>query len=62
MRKRKFNKVKDAIGKGVGISSKEVEKEIQIAIDSGFDNPDPVIRAEWEKYLLRGTPDTAGSD
>ena len=46
MRKRKFNKVMDTIGKGERISSKEVEKEIQIAIDSGFDNPDPTVRAE----------------
>ena len=37
--RRKFNKVMNTIGKGEGISSK-VEKEIQIAIDSGFDNPD----------------------
>lgn len=44
----------DAIGKWVGISSKEVEKEIQIAIDFGFDNPDPVIRAEWEKVPFKG--------
>ena len=54
MRKRKFNKVMNIIGKGEGISSKEVEKEIQIAIDSGFDNPDPVIRAEWEKVPFKG--------
>lgn len=39
----------DTIGKGKGISSKEVGKEIQIAIDSGFGNTDAVIRAEWEK-------------
>lgn len=54
MRKRKFNKVMDTIGKGERISSKEVEKEIQIAIDSGFDNPDPTVRAEWEKVPFKG--------
>lgn len=54
MRKGKFNKVMDAIGKGEGISSKEVEKEIQIAIDSGFDNPDEAIRAEWAKVPYKG--------
>ena len=42
----------NTIGKGEGISSKEVEKEIQIAIDSGFDNPDPAVRAEWAKSDL----------
>lgn len=54
MRKRKFNKVMNTIGKGEGISSKEVEKEIQSAIDSGFDNPDTAIRAEWAKILFKG--------
>ena len=50
MRKRKFNKVMDTIGKGEGISSKEV----QIAIDSGFDNTDAAIRAEWAKVPFKG--------
>lgn len=54
MRKRKFNKVMNTIGIGEGISSKEVEKEIQIAIDSGFDNPDPAVRAEWAKVPFKG--------
>lgn len=54
MRKGKFNKVMNTIGKGEGISSKEVEKEIQIAIDSGFDNPDAAIRAEWAKVPYKG--------
>lgn len=54
MRKRKFKKVMDNIGKGEGISSKEVEKEIQIAIDSGIDNPDAAIRSEWEKVPFKG--------
>lgn len=44
----------NTIGKGEGISSKEVEKEIQSAIDSGFDNPDVAIRAEWAKVPFKG--------
>lgn len=44
----------NTIGIGEGISSKEVEKEIQIAIDSGFDNPDPAVRAEWAKVPFKG--------
>ena len=59
MRKRKFNKAMDTIGKGEGISSKEVEKEIQIAIDSGFDNPDPAVRAEWKKVPFKGERPTS---
>lgn len=54
MRKSKFKKVMDNIGKGEGISSKEVEKEIQIAIHSGFDNPDAAIRAKWAKVPYIG--------
>lgn len=54
MRKRKFNKVMNIIGIGEGISSKEVEKEIQIAINLGFDNPDEEIRAEWAKVPFKG--------
>lgn len=44
----------NTIGKGEGIGSKEVEKEIPIAIDSGFDNPDAAIRAEWAKVPFKG--------
>ena len=54
MRKKKFNKVMSTIGKRERKSSKEVEKEIQIAIDSGFDNPDAAIRAEWAKVPFKG--------
>ncbi len=54
MKKRKLNKVMNTIGRGEGISSKEVEKEIQSTIDSGFDNPDAAIRAEWAKVPFKG--------
>lgn len=42
------------IGQSEGISSKEVEREIQIAIDSGFDNPDEKVQAEWAKIPFKG--------
>ena len=54
MRKRNFNKVMNAIGKAEGISPKEVEKEIQIAINSGFDHPDAAVRAAWAKVPFHG--------
>lgn len=54
MKKRKISKIIQMIGKQEGISAKEVEKEIQIAIDSGFDNPDAKIRAAWEKVPFKG--------
>ena len=27
---------------------------MQIAIDAGFDDPDPVVQAEWKKVNLKG--------
>lgn len=54
MNKRKVDKIMKTIGKQEGISAKEVEREIQIAIDSGFDNPDAKIRAAWEKVPFKG--------
>lgn len=54
MRKRRFNAVMRTVGKREGISKEEVEREIRIAIDSGFDNPDPEIRAEWAKIPFKG--------
>lgn len=54
MKKRKFNKVMKTIGKKEGRSGAEVEREIQIAIDSAFSSPDPEIRAEWTKVPFKG--------
>lgn len=53
MNKRKVDKIMKTIGKQEGISAKEVEREIQIAIDSGFDNPDARSEQRGKKYLLR---------
>lgn len=54
MRKEKFSKVMGTIGQKEGISAKEVEREIQLAIDSGFDNPDEKVQAEWAKIPFKG--------
>ena len=32
----------------------EVRREMQIAIDTGFDNPDPAVQEEWKKMTLKG--------
>lgn len=32
----------------------EVYREMQIAIDAGFDNPDPAVQAEWKKIKMKG--------
>ncbi|MBO1720094.1 sporulation initiation factor Spo0A C-terminal domain-containing protein [Extibacter sp. GGCC_0201] len=54
MRKGKFSKVMGTIGQEEGISAKEVERKIQLAIDSGFDNPDEKVQAEWAKIPFKG--------
>lgn len=54
MEKRRFDKIMDTIAKGEGISAEEVEREIQGAIDSGFDNPDEKVREEWAKVAFKG--------
>lgn len=42
------------VAKQHGISREEVYVEIQKAIDAGFDNPDPLVQAEWKKISIRG--------
>ena len=32
----------------------EVRREMRIAIDAGFDNPDPAVQEEWKKMTLKG--------
>ncbi len=32
----------------------EVRREMQIAIDAGFDNPNPAVQEEWKKMTLKG--------
>lgn len=54
MEKREFNTVMNTIGKICEISAGEVEREIQLAIDSGFDNPDMKVREEWGKVPFEG--------
>ncbi len=54
MRKGKFSKGMRTIGPKEGISVKEVKREIQLAIDSGFDNPDEKVQAEWAKIPFKG--------
>ena len=34
--------------------AEEVRREMQIAIDAGFDNPNPAVQEEWKKMTLKG--------
>lgn len=42
------------VAKQQGVTREEVYEEIQKAIDVGFDNPDPLVQAEWKKMNLKG--------
>lgn len=54
MRKIKFDEMMRVIGQREGISASEVEREIQLAIDLGFNNPDEKVKAEWAKIPFKG--------
>lgn len=42
------------IAKQNSTTPEEVYKEMQIAIDAAFDNPDPQVRKNWEKIHFTG--------
>lgn len=42
------------IAKQNNTTPEEVYKEMQIAIDAAFDNPDPQVRKNWEKIHFTG--------
>ena len=59
----------EKIAEKYNTTPEEVCREMQIAIEAGFDDPDPVVQAEWKKVNLKGdrpTPegvvDYAGGD
>lgn len=54
MNKRKIQKALKKIAERDGVSVAYVRTEIQKAIDSGFDNPDPKAQAEWKKIPYKG--------
>lgn len=50
----KTNDIFERVAKQYNTTAAEVYEEIQIAIDAGFDNPDPDIQAEWRKMSFKG--------
>ena len=46
--------VKEKIAEKYNTTPEEVRREMQIAIDAGFDNPDPDVQEEWKKMTLKG--------
>lgn len=46
--------VKEKIAEKYNTTPEEVRREMQIAIDAGFDSPDPAVQEEWKKMTLKG--------
>ena len=44
----------EKIAEKYNTTPEEVRREMQIAIDTGFDNPDPAVQEEWKKMTLKG--------
>ena len=46
--------INEKIAEKYNTTPEEVRREMQIAIDEGFDNPDPAVQEEWKKMTLKG--------
>ena len=46
--------INEKIAEKYNTTPEEVRREMQIAIDAGFDNPDPAVQEEWKKMTLKG--------
>lgn len=55
---KEFKELLDAVAKQHNITHEEVYKEMQIAIDSGFDNPDPEVQKMWKQIPFKGERST----
>ena len=44
----------EKIAEKYNTTPEEVRREMQIAIDAGFDNPDPDVQKGWKKMTLKG--------
>ena len=51
---RKYSKVIKEIAKKHGVSPESVYYEMQVAIEAGFNNPDPAIQERWRKIAPDG--------
>lgn len=49
-----FQMILEKIAKDNHTTSEEVYREMQIAIDAAFDNPDPQVRKNWEQIHYTG--------
>ena len=42
----------EKIAEKYNTTPEEVRRKMQIAIDAGFDNPNPAVQEEWKKMTL----------
>lgn len=54
MNQNEYKTILKIIAASKGISPKEVEREMQRAIDIGFDSTDDSVRAAWENIPHKG--------
>jgi len=52
--KKEFKKMLRIIANDNNTTPENVYREMQIAIDSGFDNPDPKVQALWKQIPFKG--------
>ena len=51
---KEFRELLEAVAKQNNTTVEEVYKEMQIAIDAGFDNPDPEVQKMWRQIPFKG--------
>lgn len=51
---KKFQKILEQIAKENNSTPEDVYREMQIAIDAGFNNPDPKIQETWKTIPFQG--------
>ena len=51
---RKFDDILRQIARQEGKTTAQVYRDMQVAIDAGFDNPDPKVQATWKDIPFKG--------
>lgn len=51
---KEFKKLLDAVAKQHNTTSDKVYEEMQIVINSGFDNPEPEVQKMWKQIPFKG--------
>jgi hypothetical protein len=57
MKKSEGAKIIKEVARNRGVTVAEVRREMELAIDAAMSNPDPAVRAHWETYGRKPTPE-----